>query len=157
VIPVETLNEWRSLAEKVNAPPREPAGYNCLGEMDARNEILKRLANEAVPQLLAALEEAGPTPIPFGTSSWRAGSFVVSSDLLASVLNIPDGYHIVGSEWEFSCRGIRLFVTGEDMPVVQEGCRVPELFPTITQRNGVLEGCTVEWNWNLPATGEAQQ
>jgi hypothetical protein len=59
VIPAETLQEWRRLAETVNAPPREPAGYNCLGEMDARSEILKRLAREAVPQLLG--EVARPT------------------------------------------------------------------------------------------------
>lgn len=56
MISAATLQEWRRLAWIVNAPPKDPVGYNYVAEADARSEILQRLALEAVPALIDEVE-----------------------------------------------------------------------------------------------------
>lgn len=60
------------------------------------------------------------------------GSFDVATTLIESALHIPGGHEIVGAEWNFAARTIRLFVEGPCMPIVDRGEQVPSISPSVS-------------------------
>ena len=60
------------------------------------------------------------------------GSFAVTPHLIEQALTIPDGHEIVGAEWDFASRTVRLFLEGPDLPEVERGQIVPSITPTVT-------------------------
>lgn len=60
------------------------------------------------------------------------GSFAVAPHLIEKALQMPDGHEIVGAEWDFASRTVRLFVEGQAMPEVEPGEIVPSITPMVT-------------------------
>ena len=64
----------------------------------------------------------------------RMACFTVSPPVLESGLQLPEGHHIVGAEWDWMSRSLRIYLEGDLMPEVQEGEMVPPIFPVATVR-----------------------
>jgi len=45
---------------------------------------------------------------------------------------MPEGHKIVGAEWDFASRNLRLFIEGPDLAVVKPGEMVPNITPEIS-------------------------
>ncbi|NOY72193.1 MAG: hypothetical protein GXP14_07420 [Gammaproteobacteria bacterium] len=75
-------------------------------------------------------------------------SFSVTPKLIEEALFMPEGYEIVGGEWDFSSRTIKLFIEGPGLPVVNTGEMLMHIRPSVT-KNQEIEGLVrYEWNWN---------
>lgn len=80
-------------------------------------------------------------------STRRMACFTVSPPVLESGLQLPEGHHVVGAEWDWASRSLRIYLEGDLMPEVKEGNMVPTIFPTLTSR--VEAGSTlVTWNFS---------
>lgn len=66
-------------------------------------------------------------------SAIQAGCFPVSTIFLEGLLQLPEGHSIIGAEWDFCSKTIRLYVSGPMMPVCPTGMRCQEVIPVITQ------------------------
>lgn len=85
-------------------------------------------------------------------------SFAVTPHLIEQALTMPDGHEIVGAEWDFASRTLRLFVEGPDLPEVERGQIVPSIVPSLTVTAGEDGKRVYTWHWNaandqLNATG----
>lgn len=60
------------------------------------------------------------------------GYFDVSLSLLNEWIPLPEGVNIVHAEthWEWGRQSLRVYVSGEGLPQVPEGVRLPEIVPT---------------------------
>ena len=75
-------------------------------------------------------------------------SFAVAPQLIERALTMPDGYEIVGAEWDFASRTVRLFVEGPDLPEVERGKIVPSITPSVTVAAGDDGKRMYTWHWN---------
>ncbi len=78
----------------------------------------------------------------------KMASFAVAPDLLEQALTMPDGHEIVGAEWDFASRTVRLFVEGPDMPEVDLGQIVPSIVPSVTVAIDDGGKRVHAWRWN---------
>ena len=62
---------------------------------------------------------------------------------------MPDGHEIVGAEWDFASRSIRVFVEGPDLPEVPVGCLIQSIVPTVTKSQAADGETDYHWDWNL--------
>ena len=87
--------------------------------------------------------------------------FAVTPHLIEQALKMPDGHEIVGAEWDFASRTLRLFVEGPDLPEVERGQIVPSIVPSLTVTAGEDGKRVYTWHWNaandqLNATGASR-
>lgn len=75
-------------------------------------------------------------------------SFAVQPVLIEQALNMPDAHEIVGAEWDFASRTVRLYVEGPSLPVVEQGQVVPSIVPSVTVEADQTGKRTHTWNWN---------
>ena len=75
-------------------------------------------------------------------------SFAVTPHLIEQALTMPDGHEIVGAEWDFASRTLRLFVEGPDLPEVERGQIVPSIVPSLTVTAGEDGKRVYTWHWN---------
>lgn len=75
-------------------------------------------------------------------------SFAVTPILIEQALTIPVGHVIVGAEWDFASRTIRLFLEGPDLPEVEIGQMVPGIFPTVSVAIDKDGRRCHTWHWN---------
>jgi hypothetical protein len=75
-------------------------------------------------------------------------SFAITPQLLEKALTIPAGHEIVGAEWDFASRTVRLFVEGPDLPEVEPGQTVPRIMPIVTLTVGDDGRRVWAWDWN---------
>lgn len=75
-------------------------------------------------------------------------SFAVSPRLIEEALTMPAGHEIVGAEWDFASRTVRLFVEGPDLPEVDRGQVVPSIAPSVTVAIGDDGRRVHSWQWN---------
>lgn len=75
-------------------------------------------------------------------------SFAVAPHLIEQALTMPDGHEIVGAEWDFASRTVRLFVEGPDLPEVERGQIVPSIVPSLTVTAGEDGKRVYTWHWN---------
>jgi len=83
-------------------------------------------------------------------------SFAVTPRLIERALTMPDGHEIVGAEWDFMSRTVRLFLEGPDLPEVERGQIVPSITPTVTVAIGDDGRRVHTWHWygaNAKLTG----
>lgn len=80
-------------------------------------------------------------------------SFAVAPHLIEQALKMPDGHEIVGAEWDFASRTVRLFVEGPDLPEVDRGQIVPSITPIVTVTTGENGERAYTWNWNAANAG----
>lgn len=77
-------------------------------------------------------------------------SFSVTPKLIEESLFMPEGHEIVGAEWDFTSRTVKLFVDGPDLPVVNTGDYVQQISPSVTKHQDNEGFARYEWNWNIP-------
>lgn len=75
-------------------------------------------------------------------------SFSVSPMLLEQALTIPAGHEIVGAEWDFASRTVRLYLEGPELPEVAPGMMVPVISPTVTLTIDDEGKRYHIWDWN---------
>lgn len=75
-------------------------------------------------------------------------SFAVSSRLMENALTIPENHEIIGAEWDFASRTVRLYVEGPDLPEVEIGQLVPSITPLITFSTDDSGRRLHKWEWN---------
>lgn len=75
-------------------------------------------------------------------------SFAVQPALIEQALNMPDAHEIVGAEWDFASRTVRLYVEGPSLPVVEQGQLTPSITPSVTVKLDETGKRTHTWNWN---------
>lgn len=75
-------------------------------------------------------------------------SFAVQPELIEQALNMPDAHEIVGAEWDFASRTVRLYVEGPSLPVVEQGQVTPSIIPSVTVKVDEAGKRTHTWNWN---------
>lgn len=76
-------------------------------------------------------------------------SFAITPMLIEQALTIPAGHEIVGAEWDFASRTIRLYIEGPELPEVERGMRVPDISPTVTvSLNEEGRRCHT-WHWDI--------
>lgn len=75
-------------------------------------------------------------------------SFAVAPHLIEQALTMPDGHEIVGAEWDFASRTVRLFVEGPGLPEVERGQIVPSIVPSLTVTAGEDGKRVHTWHWN---------
>jgi len=82
-------------------------------------------------------------------------SFAVTPRLIEQALMMHEGHEIVGAEWDFASRTVRLFVEGQSLPEVERGELVPSIVPSVTVAIGEDGKRVHTWNWNTAnAEGE---
>ena len=79
----------------------------------------------------------------------KMARFVVSSQLLRKALCMPEGYSIVGAEWDFTTNGICLFAEGPEFPEVRLGEVVPRISPIVTSCVDPYGRFNVGWGWGI--------
>jgi hypothetical protein len=80
-------------------------------------------------------------------------SFTVSPLLLEQALMMPEGHEIVGANWDFAARTVRLFVEGPDLPQIKEGDMVPSITPMVVRyASGDDDRPAYHWSWNIKAS-----
>lgn len=75
-------------------------------------------------------------------------SFAVTPNLIEQALTMPEGHEIVGAEWDFASRTVRLFVEGPSLPEVERGQIVPSIVPSVTVAVCDDGKRVHSWNWN---------
>ena len=75
-------------------------------------------------------------------------SFAVQPALIEQALNMPDAHEIVGAEWDFASRTVRLYVEGPSLPVVEQGQVVPSIVPSVTVESDETGKRVHTWDWN---------
>lgn len=80
-------------------------------------------------------------------SKRNMASFSLSPLFLEEALQMPDGIQIVGAEWDFCARSVRLFVEGDGLPSVEIGQTVPSIVPIVTIRQGENDRPLHTWSW----------
>lgn len=75
-------------------------------------------------------------------------SFAIAPLLIEQALAIPENHEIVGAEWDFASRTMRLFVEGPDLPEVERGQTVPSITPSVTVAAGEDGKRVYIWRWN---------
>lgn len=76
-------------------------------------------------------------------------SFSVTPMLIEEALKMPSGHEIVGAEWDFASRTIRLIVEGPDLPIVRQGEMVQNISPSLTRAIGLGGNERLFWSWGL--------
>lgn len=61
---------------------------------------------------------------------------------------MPEGHEVVGAEWDFASRTVRLFVEGPDLPEVEPGQIVPSIVPSVTVAIDDVGKRVHTWHWN---------
>lgn len=79
-------------------------------------------------------------------NSRNAGYFLLSPNLLAEALNMPEANKIEGVEWDYISRSIRVFVTGPDLPKVEQGETLQMVVPEVTESVQKVH----TWQWGRP-------
>ena len=79
----------------------------------------------------------------------RLASFVISTNLLAELLHLPENHKIIGSQWDWASNSPRLFVEGPDLPIVPEGELISFITPTLTVKNNEDGTRDFTFNWNI--------
>lgn len=74
--------------------------------------------------------------------------FEVAPHLIEQALKIPDGHEIVGAQWDFASRTLRLFVEGPDLPEVERGHVMQCIKPSVTVTVGEDGKRAYTWHWN---------
>lgn len=77
-------------------------------------------------------------------------SFSVTPQLIEQALEFPNAHAIVGAEWDFASRTVRLFVEGPDLPEVAIGQIVPSIVPIISVQIGDDGKPRHTWKWIPP-------
>lgn len=75
-------------------------------------------------------------------------SFAVAPNLIEEALTMPKGHEIVGAEWDFASRTVRLFVEGQDLPEVERGESIPSITPSVTVAEDGNGKRVHTWHWN---------
>lgn len=76
-------------------------------------------------------------------------SFAVSPGFLEQAICMPPNHEIVGAEWDFASRSIRLFIEGPSLPSVPRGNVVLSVTPNITKSVEPDGRVRFTWDWNL--------
>lgn len=79
------------------------------------------------------------------------GSFAVTPTLIEESLHMPAGHEIVGAEWDFGSRTVRLFVEGPGMPLVERGQQVPSVSPCVRVEHDDTGKASYAWEWGANA------
>lgn len=74
-------------------------------------------------------------------------SFAVHPRLIEQSLNMPEGHEIVGAEWDFASRTVRLYVEGPSLPTVEQGQVVPSIIPSVTVQEDDTGKLQHKWIW----------
>ena len=72
-------------------------------------------------------------------------TFALAPGLLEKLLLMPDGIDVVGSEWDFVSRTIRVYIEGECLPSTKSGEIAKNINPLITRN----EDGTVTWDFGI--------
>ena len=75
-------------------------------------------------------------------------SFAITPNLIEQALTMPEGHEIVGAEWDFASRTVRLFIEGPSLPQVECGEIIPSIVPIVTVAIGEDGKRVHAWNWN---------
>lgn len=54
------------------------------------------------------------------------GIITISGDALEGMLHLPEGYHIVGMDWNMRAHGIECLLSSDALPEIPEGGYIPE-------------------------------
>ena len=73
----------------------------------------------------------------------RGAYFIASPHLIAEALKMPSDCEIVGVEWDFISKNVRIFVEGPSLPEVSQGEMTPCVIPQITVEQVEIH----TWNW----------
>jgi len=88
MIPEEKLLGWERLAERANAPPPHPAGYQAALEEDARRLVREQLVRLAIPALIVELRSirqgVDELDVAFACASGSIQAMTVSIERLRS-------------------------------------------------------------------------
>lgn len=77
-------------------------------------------------------------------------SFVVTPRLIEDALHMPEEHNIIGVEWDFTSRTVRLFVEGPDLPIVEPGEMMPNITPKVSVHDDPATNIReYKWNWGL--------
>lgn len=60
-----------------------------------------------------------------------AANFIISRDLLAKLIQLPDDCEIKGAEWDFISNGLRVYIVGTDLPECSFGQLSETIFPLV--------------------------
>lgn len=63
----------------------------------------------------------------------RRGQLVIGESTLASLLDLPEGIHIVGIHADWPSMSIRVMVEGDELDEIPEGCEPPVLMASWTK------------------------
>lgn len=81
-------------------------------------------------------------------------SFSVTPELIGDAMGMPGTHEIVGVQWDFVSRTVRLFVEGPELPEVERGQIVPSITPTISYVTGDDGNRVCSWDWNAGAQNQ---
>ena len=83
------------------------------------------------------------------TAIRRMASIACSTLLIEQALHMPSGHKIMGAEWDFGSRTVRLFLEGPDLPEVELGEVIPRINPIIHSSIDGEGKRVITWDWNI--------
>lgn len=79
----------------------------------------------------------------------KIANFTVSPELFAQAMCMPDGTEIIGADWDFASRAIRLWVENPALNPVKEGEIPPTIFPLISKKEDPEQICGFRLEWDF--------
>ena len=77
----------------------------------------------------------------------KIASFTVNPQIIADALHLPDGYTILGGEWDFISNEMRLFVEGPGLPDHRPGTQAKSIVPLVTVTVDDEGRRQYSWEW----------
>lgn len=77
----------------------------------------------------------------------KIASFGVTPNLIEQALQFPPGHEIVGAEWDWAGRCVRLIVEGPELPEIERGQLIPSIVPVIHCETDAQGKRLYRWEW----------